>query len=244
MSGGFNWISDERTYLLVNLNKSCAMTDQDTSPTPIKVTLYRWAGQWGPFKVKIPCGECALTVDIIEDTMASELNGVPVKLDVREWLSEWWKPLRKGAWHAPIALVDGELVSEGEALNRGVLAEKVMNIATERFPVEGNQLFGKESCPHCTRAKKYLDDAGIEYTYHDVVKNPGRMYEMFPRVKAYIGEKTPVTVPQIWLDGDYIGGADQLSDKLGINVEPQVNRARSSLSPSRWFGRRSKAAAA
>ena len=210
---------------------------------PIKVTLYRWAGQWGPFKVKIPCGECALTVDIIEDTMANELNGVPVELDVREWLSEWWKPLRKGAWHAPIVLVEGEVVSEGEALNRGVLAEKVMNIATIRFALEGNQMFGKESCPHCKRAKKYLEDAGIAYTYHDVVKNPGRMYEMFPRVKAHIGEKTPVTVPQIWLDGDYIGGADQLSEKLGVDVEPQVDRARSSLSPSKLFGRRRKAAA-
>lgn len=67
---------------------------------------------------------------------------------------------------------------------------------------------------------------------------------MFPRVKAHIGEKTPVTVPQIWLDGEYIGGADQLSEKLGVDVEPQVDRARSSLSPSRWFGRRKKAPAA
>ncbi|MCA2493314.1 glutaredoxin, partial [Vibrio sp. 2175-1] len=23
---------------------------------PIKITLYRWAGSWGPFKVNIPCG--------------------------------------------------------------------------------------------------------------------------------------------------------------------------------------------
>ncbi|MDW2111383.1 glutaredoxin, partial [Vibrio sp. 2089] len=28
---------------------------------PIKITLYRWAGNWGPFKVNIPCGECTLT---------------------------------------------------------------------------------------------------------------------------------------------------------------------------------------
>jgi len=27
----------------------------------IKITLYRWAGSWGPFKVNIPCGECTLT---------------------------------------------------------------------------------------------------------------------------------------------------------------------------------------
>jgi len=119
-----------------------------------------------------------------------------------------------------------------------------MTIATERFEIEGNQVFGKENCPHCMRAKQYLDDAGIEYAYHDVVKNPGRMYEMFPRAKAIIGEKTPVTVPQIWLDGDYIGGADQVSKKLGVKIPPQQDRARSSLSPSRLFGRRTKTAAA
>jgi len=67
---------------------------------------------------------------------------------------------------------------------------------------------------------------------------------MFPRVKAHIGEKTPVTVPQIWLDGGYIGGADQLSKTLGVKVPPQKDRARSSLSPSKWIGRRGKAAPA
>jgi hypothetical protein len=68
------------------------------SSDPVKVTLYRWAGAWGPFKVKIPCGECSLTSDVIKDTFEHELAGVPVQLDVREWLTEWWRPLRKGGW--------------------------------------------------------------------------------------------------------------------------------------------------
>lgn len=55
-----------------------------------------------------------------------------------------------------------------------------------------------------------LDEAGVEYTYHDVVKDSAALYRMIPEVKAHIGEKTPVTVPQIWLDGKYIGGADNL----------------------------------
>ena len=40
---------------------------------PVKVLLYRWGGKWGPFKVKIPCGECSLTKDVIEDTLKNEL---------------------------------------------------------------------------------------------------------------------------------------------------------------------------
>ncbi len=37
---------------------------------------------------------------------------------------------------------------------------------------------------------------------------------MIPEVKAHIGLKTPVTVPQIWLEGEYIGGADSLEKWL------------------------------
>ena len=96
---------------------------------PVTITVFRWAGQWGPFKVRIPCGECTLTLDVIKDTLANELAGVTVELDVREWLSEWWKPLAKGGWHAPIVMVDGRIVSQGAALNRGLLAQAVIEAA-------------------------------------------------------------------------------------------------------------------
>ncbi|MCG8689957.1 MAG: hypothetical protein MI806_01990 [Minwuiales bacterium] len=198
---------------------------------PIRITLYKWAGAWGPFKVNIPCGECSLTSDVIKDTMESELAGVPVELDVREWLTEWWKPLPKGGWHAPIVMVEGRIVSQGAALNRGLLTQAVIEAHARRAPVSGNRLFGKTSCPHCVRAKQYLTEAGIDYTYHDVVKNPGAMYEMLARVKPIIGAKTPVTVPQIWIDGDYVGGADALGQILKRSVEPNTDRGRCSLSP-------------
>ena len=56
--------------------------------TAVQIQVFRWAGSWGSFSVKIPCGECALTTDIILDTLVNELEGVPVALNVREWLSE------------------------------------------------------------------------------------------------------------------------------------------------------------
>jgi glutaredoxin len=199
---------------------------------PVKITLYRWAGQWGPWKVNIPCGECSLTLDVIKDTMATELAGVPVELDVREWLTEWWKPLPKGGWHAPIVLVEGKLVSQGAALNRGLLAEAVIKAHVARSAIEGNHVFGKATCPHCTRGKKYLDEAGIAYRYHDVVKEPASLYEMIARVKPIVGPRTPITVPQIWLDGAYVGGADDLARRLHrTDIEPNSDRGQSSLSP-------------
>ena len=63
-----------------------------------------------------------------------------------------------------------------------------------------------------------------------MVKDPRALYEMLARVKPMVGPKTPITVPQIWLDGDYIGGADQLSERLHRSIEANPERGQSSLS--------------
>lgn len=200
---------------------------------PVHLTLYRWAGAWGPFKVSIPCGECSLTKDVIADTLEHELAGIPVEIEEREWLTEWWRPLLKGGWHAPIVMVDGKVVSQGHALNRGVLTEAIIGAWAARSKVQGTHLYGKETCPHCTRAKGYFNDAGIAYTYHDVVKEPRALYEMLARVKPIVGPKTPITVPQIWYDGHYVGGADELSKVVAREVEPNPERGRNSMSPGK-----------
>ena len=201
----------------------------------VTIQVYRWAGSWGPFNVKIPCGECSLTKDIIQDTIDTDLKGINVELDMRDWLSEWWKPLLKAGWHAPIVMVDGKIISQGRALNRGLLTEAVVESYANKTAIKKTQniVFGKETCPHCTRAKQYLNDAKIDYTYYDVVKEPRALYEMLARVKPIIGPKTPVTVPQIWLKGEYIGGASELSDLLKSEIQANPERGQYSLSPDR-----------
>ena len=199
---------------------------------PVTLKLYKFEGQWGPFKVRIPCGECALTEDVIKDTIEKELANAEVDLVIKEWLTYWWEPLfAGGGWHAPIVLVDNKLISQGDALNRGLLAEAVIREHVKRFDLEGNHFFGKPNCPYCDLGKKYLEDAGIEFKYHDVVANPGAMYEMLARVKPIVGEKTPITTPQIWLDGDYVGGAEDLGERLGVEVEPDPRRGRGAMTP-------------
>ncbi|WP_260293085.1 glutaredoxin family protein [Sedimenticola hydrogenitrophicus] len=200
---------------------------------PVEVTVFRWAGAWGPFKVKVPCGECALTKDVILDTCEHELADIPVRLDMREWLSEWWLPLLRGGWHAPIVIVDGRVISQGHALNRGLLTQAVIEVHSRREVITGNHLFGKATCPHCIRAKGYLDDAGIDYSYHDVVRDARALYEMLARVKPIVGPRTPITVPQIWIDGAYVGGADQLSEIVHQLVDPNYDRGQCSMSPQR-----------
>lgn len=186
----------------------------DSSNKPIQLRLYKFEGAWGPFKVKIPCGECTLTEDIIASTLTHELAGANVTISAKEWLSHWWEPLIHGGWHAPIVLMDNKVISQGDAINRGMLAETVMRAHVKRAALTGTHMFGKDNCGHCDRAKTLLDDAGIAYAYHDVIENTGALYEMLARVKPLIGAKTPVTTPQIWIDGIYIGGAEALATYL------------------------------
>jgi len=54
---------------------------------------------------------------------------------------------------------------------------------------------------------------------------------MLARVKPIVGNATPITVPQIWLEGGYIGNADALAKTLGHEVEPNPERGQCSLSP-------------
>ena len=198
--------------------------------SPVRVTLYRWGGEWGPFKVKIPCGECSLTRDVISDTLEAELAGVSVAFETYDWLTNWWKPLLKAGWHAPIVMVEGTIISQGHALNRGVLTQAVIDAHAMRTSVSGTHLYGKATCPHCTRAKGYLNDASMRFEYHDVVKGPRALYEMLARVKPIVGPRTPITVPQIWIDGAYVGGADALGRLLKrTDIEANPERGQNSL---------------
>ena len=63
------------------------------------------------------------------------------------------------------------------------------------------------------------------------------MEEMLARVKPIIGDKTPVTMPQIWIDSVYVGGADELALCLGLEVEANPERGQSSLSKKPARGR-------
>jgi hypothetical protein len=59
----------------------------------ITIHLYKWAGKWGPFSIKIPCGECSLTKDIITDVMQNQLPELSIELIEQDWLSHCWRTL-------------------------------------------------------------------------------------------------------------------------------------------------------
>ena len=58
-------------------------------------------------------------------------------------------------------------------------------------------------CPYCVRAIRLLEKKGVPFTDIDVMGNPELRREMEARSGGY-------TVPQIFIDGEPIGGSDEL----------------------------------
>jgi glutaredoxin 3 len=80
------------------------------------------------------------------------------------------------------------------------------------------ELYTTIFCPFCARARTLLERKGVAYTEIDIIEEPARRDEMIQRS----GGRT--SVPQIFINGEHIGGSDELAalesdgeldDKLG-----------------------------
>ena len=65
-------------------------------------------------------------------------------------------------------------------------------------------IYTKFGCGYCFRAKRLLDEKGIEYTEHDVTMGGKPREEMMARAPM------ARTVPQIFIGETHIGGSDDL----------------------------------
>lgn len=78
-------------------------------------------------------------------------------------------------------------------------------------------VYSKDDCPFCVKAKEILKSEGIEIKEININETMGRE-EFILFIAPYIGDKRP-TVPQIFIDEEYIGGCDDLEDKLSRSSE-------------------------
>jgi|TARA_B110000908_G_scaffold18578_1_gene20878 glutaredoxin 3 len=69
------------------------------------------------------------------------------------------------------------------------------------------EIYGKEQCPFCDQAKALCETKAIEYTYKQYGKdfNRDEMMSTFPTARTF---------PQIILDGEKIGGFQELKNAL------------------------------
>lgn len=68
------------------------------------------------------------------------------------------------------------------------------------------EIYTKDWCPYCVRAKRLLVESGAEIVEYSVDRGGDKKGEMIRRA----GGQT--TVPQIFVDGRHIGGCDDLFD--------------------------------
>ena len=66
-------------------------------------------------------------------------------------------------------------------------------------------MYAKTTCPYCHRARALLDEKGVQNLELILIdRDPSRRPEMIERT----GGRT--TVPQIFIDGQHVGGCDDL----------------------------------
>lgn len=66
------------------------------------------------------------------------------------------------------------------------------------------EIYTTPFCGYCARAKGLLDDKGAAYEEMDVMMDEKKRAEMRERAKRS-------TVPQIFINGQHIGGSDELA---------------------------------
>ena len=81
----------------------------------VQITIYRFSGKQGLFTIpKDWCPECDLLVDMVQDVVKELGMEEKVDLKIRPWFPwMWFVFLRYFAWHAPILVINGKLISQG-----------------------------------------------------------------------------------------------------------------------------------
>ena len=74
------------------------------------------------------------------------------------------------------------------------------------------KIYTKDSCTFCVQAKTLMNIRGIDFEEFHMQKNPKNRDELMEKCEKI--NIMPRTVPQIWLDGEYVGGFTELKAKL------------------------------
>lgn len=83
------------------------------------------------------------------------------------------------------------------------------------------ELYTTMFCPYCSRARALLEKKGVTFIDIDILEQPERRSEMIRRANG--GR----TVPQIFINGEHIGGCDELValDRAG-GLDPKLGLTR------------------
>ena len=96
------------------------------------------------------------------------------------------------------------------------------------------QIYTTPTCGYCLNAKNWFTDHGIEYSEHSLVNEEEKM-EFFQRVnnveEKIGGARNIVSVPQIFVNGERIGGFTNLLENSEKILKKEAVDFTSSLKP-------------
>lgn len=78
-------------------------------------------------------------------------------------------------------------------------------------------IYTVDYCPYCHKALKFLNARGVEYKHHDITKNETEMRKKLGEMYNIQGD---VTVPQIIVDGNRLGGYTDMIALADKNALP------------------------
>lgn len=81
----------------------------------IQITIYRFSGKQGLFSIpKGWCEECDILIALVQNTVRESNAGDRVDIKIRPWFLWAWLPFfRYVAWHPPMLIMNGKLISQG-----------------------------------------------------------------------------------------------------------------------------------
>ncbi len=74
------------------------------------------------------------------------------------------------------------------------------------------KIYTKDNCTFCVQAKTLMKIRGIEWEELNMQKVPAMRDELMEKCEKI--NVLPRTVPQIWIDDSYVGGFQELKNKL------------------------------
>jgi glutaredoxin len=91
--------------------------------------------------------------------------------------------------------------------------EKIFGNGVVVLPLDRNIVYSKPGCEHCARAKEFLAAKNISYEERTIM-NSQNSKDLTLLMQQQGISPVAITTPQIWLKGQYIGGATALEEYL------------------------------
>lgn len=92
----------------------------------VRIIIYRVTGNQLFFKVPNRlCEECDILVNVTR-RVVNEINDNRITVEIKPWLSSLRSSLKRGGWHPPVLLINGQVFSQGIVPNAKDLERKIL----------------------------------------------------------------------------------------------------------------------